>query len=692
MLLAALPAVGLAVYTHLDQRRQVARDTQADALRLARLAARAHEQRLNEARRLLLTLAALPETQLPIGAGCSGRLASVMRELPDLVTLGVAAADGEVVCSAPPATQGTNVTDRPWFDRAARSRAFAVGDHELDAAAGRGQLTAALPVRYPGGGTQAVLFATIDLGWLSRFGAVSELPPGWSLVLSDDRGTILARHPDPWRWVGQQLPEASLISAGLSTQGEGTAEVAGADGVVRLVGFSPVRMPAGSRPAWMSVAVPRSAAFAGASWMLGRNLAGLALVTLIAMVAAWFGGEWLVLRRVRALAEATDRLADGDMESRTEVTGRDELGALGRGLNAMAGRLGGMLAAEREARFALAGRVDQLVAERTQEVELLRQLSELLQACATPEEAYFVMGNLCRQLFPDSNGAVLVIPASRAGIEVVAHWGEMPAGGRVRFGLDECWALRRGRTYRVEHAGTGPTCPHLGEPSPAASLCQPLAAQGDTIGLLTLAVAAEAPEGGLGDARARLAVTVAEQFALALANLRLRATLHLQSIRDPLSGLFNRRYMEETLERELSRAGRERRPLSLVLLDIDQFKRFNDTFGHEAGDAVISSLGGLLRGLLRGGDVPCRYGGEEFVLILPEASLQDAQRRAEEIREAIRGLQIPHAGRILGPISCSMGVAACPEHGTRGVALLRAADAALYRAKREGRDQVVLAD
>jgi diguanylate cyclase (GGDEF)-like protein len=190
----------------------------------------------------------------------------------------------------------------------------------------------------------------------------------------------------------------------------------------------------------------------------------------------------------------------------------------------------------------------------------------------------------------------------------------------------------------------------------------------------------------------RLAVTVAEQFALALANLRLRETLRGQSIRDPLTGLFNRRYMEETLDRELRRAERERRALSLILLDIDRFKSFNDTFGHEAGDTVLASLGALLRSTLRAGDVACRYGGEEFVLILPAASLADAHRRAEEIRESIRGLRVSLGGRPLEAVRCSMGVAAFPEHGEEGDALLRAADAALYRAKGEGRDQVVLAD
>ncbi len=304
-----------------------------------------------------------------------------------------------------------------------------------------------------------------------------------------------------------------------------------------------------------------------------------------------------------------------------------------------------------------------------------------------------MMGQLCGRLFPDASGAVLVTPASRDGLWAVAVWGPPLAGGRERFQLDDCWALRRGRVYRVDDAGASPICPHLGEPTPPSFVCVPLAAQGETLGLFTLAVpAGVTAEGGLGDGQVRLAVTVAEQFALALANVRLRETLRGQSIRDPLTGLFNRRYMEETLDRELSRAERERRPVSLILLDIDRFKHFNDTFGHEAGDTVLASLGALLRNVSRAGDVACRYGGEEFVLILPEASLQDARRRAEDIQEAIRGLRVTHGGRPLEGVRCSMGVAAYPEHGGLGGALLRAADAALYRAKREGRDQVVLAD
>ena len=692
ILVAAMPTLGLAIYAYVVQRREAVQEGREAALRLARGLARVHEQRLGETRRLLVTLAALPDAHGPASATCPSRFAGLLREFPDLVSLGVAGADGEITCSATPLSRRTNVADRPWFDRAVRTQTFATGDHEFDRASGRAQLVAALPVPYPAGGTKFVVYAALDLAWAGR-SATSDLPPGWTIALSDEGGTILARYPDPSRWVGQTLPEAPVMSAGLAEKGNGTAEVEGSDGIVRLLGFTPLPGPAGGGRAYVSVALPRAAAFAEVDRTLRRNLSGLGLVALLGIVAAWLGTEWTVLRRVKALADTTGRLATGDLEARTEVAGGDEIGALARALNAMAVRVSTVMAAEREARHALAGRVDTLVAERTREVELLRQLSELLQACATPDEAHAVMGQLCGRLFRDASGAVLVTPASRDGLWAVAVWGPPLAGGRQRFQLDDCWALRRGRVYRVDDPGSSPACPHLGEPTPPAFVCVPLAAQGETLGLFTLAVpAGTAANGGLGDGQVRLAVTVAEQFALALANVRLRETLRGQSIRDPLTGLFNRRYMEETLDRELSRAERGRQPLSVVLLDIDRFKHFNDTFGHEAGDMVLAGLGTLLRSACRAGDVACRYGGEEFVLILPEASLQDARRRAEEIREAIRGLQVTHGGRPLEAVRCSMGVAAYPEHGEVGGALLRAADAALYRAKREGRDQVVLAD
>lgn len=246
-------------------------------------------------------------------------------------------------------------------------------------------------------------------------------------------------------------------------------------------------------------------------------------------------------------------------------------------------------------------------------------------------------------------------------------------------------------------ADSGLDCGHLGPSPPTGYLCVPMVALGEPLGVLHL-------HGGPGpeqvdrvhepppEAQQRLAVTVAERLSLALANVRLRDTLRSQSIVDPLTGLFNRRYMEETLDLELARATRGRREIGIIMLDIDHFKSLNDSCGHDAGDALLRALAGLLRTRVREGDIACRFGGEEFILILPEAPLDLARHRAEEIREAMCQLRVSHRGRVIGPITVSAGVAAFPDHGKTSEGLLHAADAALYRAKAEGRDRVRAAE
>jgi diguanylate cyclase (GGDEF)-like protein len=188
----------------------------------------------------------------------------------------------------------------------------------------------------------------------------------------------------------------------------------------------------------------------------------------------------------------------------------------------------------------------------------------------------------------------------------------------------------------------------------------------------------------------QLALALAEDMALALANLRLRETLRSQAIRDSLTGLFNRRYLEETLERELNRVKRQKTPLGVIMMDLDHFKAYNDAFGHGAGDELLSALGKLLKTHIRGEDIACRYGGEEFLVIMPGSSMEVAQQRAEVFRQAIKKMH--HQYQELQPITLSLGVAANPGHGDTGAQLIRAADAALYRAKQAGRDRVVVAE
>jgi diguanylate cyclase (GGDEF)-like protein len=218
-------------------------------------------------------------------------------------------------------------------------------------------------------------------------------------------------------------------------------------------------------------------------------------------------------------------------------------------------------------------------------------------------------------------------------------------------------------------------------------------AQSESLGLLYLYRPQPAGEAATGwiQSREAFGLAIADQLGLAATNLKLRDTLRSQSIRDPLTGLFNRRYMEETLERELKRAERGSTALAVIMLDLDHFKTFNDSFGHEAGDLLLRELGPLLQRTIRQADVACRYGGEEFLLVLPDAPLSAASARAEEIRAEIKRLHVTFRGHAIGAISASMGIATFPEHGRSRQALIGAADAALYRAKNAGRDQVAIA-
>lgn len=184
----------------------------------------------------------------------------------------------------------------------------------------------------------------------------------------------------------------------------------------------------------------------------------------------------------------------------------------------------------------------------------------------------------------------------------------------------------------------------------------------------------------------QLAHAVAEHLALALANFRLRASLRAHSIRDPLTGLYNRRYLEDSLERELRRAARGGRPLSVVSIDVDHFKSFNDIFGHAAGDAVLAAIGRVLLEQVRGEDLACRMGGEELVVVLTDCDHEAARARAEELRKLVRSLTVDSQRKALGRITISLGVASFPAHGTSAEELLVAADTAFYSAKAAGRD------
>ena len=327
----------------------------------------------------------------------------------------------------------------------------------------------------------------------------------------------------------------------------------------------------------------------------------------------------------------------------------------------------------------------------------LSELGDSLRSCHTAEEAYKITESALSHIFDSRPGALCIINPSRDLVEAQAIWNGC-ATTELGFSPDDCWGLRRGKPYGERGPETPVRCSHLREGLIGDYLCVPLAADGETLGVLYLECGqpAQWPLTEAEQAKQtifkRRAIAVAERLSLALASLKLRELLRNQSIRDPLTGLFNRRYLEESLNRELRRTARTRRPLSIVMLDLDNFKHFNDTFGHQAGDLVLKEVATLARCRLRASDIACRFGGEEFSLILCEADIEGAAKCVRGICEAVKHLSVKYRGETLGGLTLSAGIANFPAHGDNLEDLINAADTALYTAKREGRDRTIIYD
>jgi len=325
--------------------------------------------------------------------------------------------------------------------------------------------------------------------------------------------------------------------------------------------------------------------------------------------------------------------------------------------------------------------------QRNEDMVLLSTMSDFLQACLTLDEAYVALADLLQPLFPDCTGGIFTTPAPGRPLEAQATWGH-PLRSEPEFRRTDCWALRRGRGYWVPAGQTQRHCQHVIAEAGVVTLCIPMMAQGEISGLLYLSAVTPA---ALPVAKRQLAHAVAEQIALAISNLHLRETLREQSIRDPLTGLYNRRYLEEALQHEMASAQRHQTTIGVIMLDADHFKSFNDTYGHDFGDQVLQAIAQVLKGGTRLSDLACRYGGEEFTLILPQTSLADTATRAEALRHQIGQLTFIHGGQPVPTITASLGVACFPQHGQTGAELLQKADQALYQAKAAGRNRVLCA-
>ena len=514
VILAALPALLLTVYSAIERRALAETQSREELRRLVKLAAMQQWQVVEGARQMMVASSQILSTLIEDKRRCTQYFVNLLAHNSDTYhAMGLFRANGELFCNAADSKERVYSGDRLYFRLAKETGKFSIGEYQIGRVTGKAAINFGYPIKGPDDKVLAIAFAGLDLGNLGRMAEATPLPRGGILSVVDVKGTILARKPAMPEHIGGRLWNPKVIEE-ILTNSEGVFEASGPDGVAWLLAHEVViQNPDGAFPLRVLVTVPFDQVFAEANTALVRDLLGIIIATLFLLVGAWYGAEWFMLRNVRALLSAAERMRAGDLRARTGI------------------RYGG------------------------------EELSQLARA------------------------------------------------------FDDMASVLQERENK----------------------------------------------------------------------------LHDQAISDPLTGLYNRRYLSEFLSRELVRAERSATPVAVIMIDLDRFKRINDSFGHEAGDIVLTSVGALLKSKVRGSDIACRYGGEEFLLVLPQAGVDAANRRAEDARLAIADLDLNHAGRPLGKMTASLGIAVFPDHAGDIDSLLRAADVALYAAKGAGRNRVMIA-
>lgn len=336
VLLSALPALGLILYSGMEQRRLTAEEAKINALRLTRLAANNQEALIEGAHQLLLALSQLPQIRQPDLNSCGSFLASLQKQYPNYTALNLVQPDGTIICNSVPNSQEINIADHDYFQHALQTKGFVIGNFSLGPSTHKMVLPFTYPVFSVDGQVESVLLVTLDLNWLNQLVPQVELPPNSTLLVVDNNGTVLFRYPNPDLWVGKSLSDVPVIQAIVNTQGDGTAETAGLDGINRLYAFTSLRTGTDNN-VHLGIGIPTQVAFLETNRVLARNLIGLGWVTALSLGAAWYVGDVFILNQVKALLVATRRLAAGDLSARSGVpSGEGEINELAASFDQMA--------------------------------------------------------------------------------------------------------------------------------------------------------------------------------------------------------------------------------------------------------------------------------------------------------------------------------------------------------------------
>ncbi len=431
----------------------------------------------------------------------------------------------------------------------------------------------------------------------------------------------------------------------------------------------------------------------------GHLLAKQLFITISFVVWILFlSGAFLIYQiseAIKKLAIMAEGIVAGDAQINTkECTRNDEIGQLGHSLNQMISKFNehiDNLEERVEERTAAQGLLLKQLEQRNRDISILKDANERLQSCRTEEEVFQSIAIIMRRAFPGQYGTALKLISNEQHLEVAACWNSPKNSIGRTYSFDGCFGLRKGASYIYENCERELPCAHTDAFLPQTYLCTPITAYGDTFGILHLEYREDNGR-ERSDALINLVENISEYIASTLVNLRLRLHLERHSIRDTLTGLYNRRYLDEAQKVEESRARRNNHQVGIIMIDVDHFKHFNDNYGHDAGDEILQKLGEIIRHHFRESDICCRYGGEEFIVLLPAITLAQCLEKAEQLCTVVRRMvQICRMGEYHG-ITISLGVAVFPDHDSTISAVLKRADEALYLAKSRGRNMVVCSE
>jgi diguanylate cyclase (GGDEF)-like protein len=692
VLIALTPSIVVQVYNQIDLYRTQLVAVENGVLQEAMRRAAEHDQVTEAVRELLVAVASQEPVLQQNSDACNAALTALSRQYPNYAYLGAVDRDGVRFCSsAKPFPGRVSLAERSFFKQVKRGKDFAVGDYQVSLVNKVQVLDFGSPYFDANGVLKGAVYAGLALARINASMLAHSLPPRGELIIADRNAVVIASAPDP-SWIGKTLPQAHLATFNSNLPGE--ADLPGLDGVMRLFGYVPLASPLGDG-VYVAYGLEKNVALADIRTSMVRGVAAGAVGVFMALLMTFWYGRRFIRRPVSTLLAIAEQWRRGGWAARAS-TGemKTEFGQLARAFNEMAETVHAELAQRAQTEILLTSsrsevlRRSAMLEAHSNIVGLLATMAHRLQSCMNEEEFADVVSRFASQSFPGVPGALYLLSNSRNLLRAVATW-NAPAGLECEFAPTECWALRRGQIHTVTAIGSEVVCGHVKQDKVTGYSCRPLVAQGETIGLLYVEAISHATEAEMKNPLISHDLDIfAENISLAIGNQRLRDTLRSQSIRDPLTGLFNRRYLEEALELDLARATRSGSAVSVIMGDVDHFKKFNDTFGHDAGDLVLKRVAEVMRVNIRKGDLACRYGGEEFIILLHSADIREATARAETIREAIKSLDIIFRGQTLGSVTISLGVATFPAHADNGEALITAADSAMYEAKRAGRNRV----